>query len=42
MILHKGRLEPGRMFLVDTEEGRIVNDEEIKARSRLDPALRNG
>ncbi|HJY40518.1 MAG TPA: glutamate synthase large subunit, partial [Steroidobacteraceae bacterium] len=26
----KGRLQPGRMFLVDTEEGRIVDDEEIK------------
>ncbi len=29
-VLHKGRLQPGRMFLVDTEEGRIVADEEIK------------
>jgi glutamate synthase domain-containing protein 2/glutamate synthase domain-containing protein 1/glutamate synthase domain-containing protein 3 len=29
-ILQKGRLQPGRMFLVDTEEGRIVSDEEIK------------
>lgn len=26
----KGRLQPGRMFLVDMEEGRIVADEEIK------------
>ncbi len=26
----KGRLQPGRMFLVDTEQGRIVPDEEIK------------
>ena len=26
----KGRLEPGRMFLVDTAEGRIVPDDEIK------------
>ncbi|MFS4469789.1 glutamate synthase large subunit [Maribacter sp. 2210JD10-5] len=25
-----GRLEPGKMFLVDMAEGRIVNDEEIK------------
>ncbi|QCW98899.1 glutamate synthase large subunit [Aggregatimonas sangjinii] len=25
-----GRLEPGKMFLVDMQEGRIVNDEEIK------------
>ncbi len=31
-ILQKGRLQPGRMFLVDTEEGRIVSDEEIKDR----------
>jgi glutamate synthase domain-containing protein 2/glutamate synthase domain-containing protein 1/glutamate synthase domain-containing protein 3 len=31
-IVRKGRLQPGRMFLVDTEEGRIVEDEEIKAR----------
>ena len=30
-IALKGRLQPGRMFLVDTEQGRIVADEEIKA-----------
>ena len=29
-ILQKGRLQPGRMFLIDTEQGRIVADEEIK------------
>ncbi len=29
-IRYKGRLQPGRMFLVDTGEGRIVEDEEIK------------
>ncbi len=29
-ILYHGRLEPGKMFLVDMNEGRIVNDEEIK------------
>jgi len=29
-VLRKGRLQPGRMFLVDTEPGRIVADEEIK------------
>ncbi len=29
-IVEKGRLHPGRMFLVDTELGRIVADEEIK------------
>ncbi len=30
-IALKGRLQPGRMFFVDTSEGRIVQDEEIKA-----------
>jgi glutamate synthase (NADPH) large chain len=30
-IVRKGRLRPGRMFLVDTEGGRIVEDDEIKA-----------
>jgi glutamate synthase (ferredoxin) len=29
-VAEKGRLEPGRMFLVNMEEGRIVTDEEIK------------
>ena len=29
-ILQKGRLQPGRMFLIDTEEGRIVADGELK------------
>ncbi|MCY6491580.1 glutamate synthase large subunit [Leptolyngbya sp. GGD] len=29
-IAQKGRLQPGRMFLVDMEQGRIVADEEIK------------
>jgi len=29
-IAKKGRLQPGRMFLVNLEEGRIVADEEIK------------
>ncbi len=31
-IVQKGRLQPGRMFLVDTAQGRIVGDEEIKQR----------
>lgn len=29
-VVHKGRLQPGRMFLIDTSLGRIVDDEEIK------------
>jgi glutamate synthase (ferredoxin) len=31
-IIEKGRLRPGRMFLVDMKEGRIVPDEEVKKR----------
>jgi len=30
MVAQKGRLQPGRMFLIDTELGRIVADEELK------------
>ncbi len=29
-IVRKGRLQPGKLFLVDLEQGRIVADEEIK------------
>ncbi len=29
-VKHKGRLEPGRMFLVDFAEGRLVPDAELK------------
>src|SRR5216110_3005086 len=31
-VLEKGRLPPGRIFLVDTEQQRIVSDEELKER----------
>lgn len=30
-IVRKGRLQPGKMFLVDTAAGRIIEDDEIKA-----------
>ena len=30
-IERKGRLQPGRMFLVDIDQGRIIDDEEIKS-----------
>jgi glutamate synthase (NADPH) large chain len=30
-VVRRMRLQPGRMFLVDTTQGRIVGDEEIKA-----------
>jgi len=29
-VLEKGRLQPGKMFLVDTVQNRIVSDEEVK------------
>ncbi|WP_340104910.1 glutamate synthase large subunit [Rhodohalobacter sp. 8-1] len=29
-IIQKERLQPGRMLLIDTEQGRIISDEEIK------------
>ncbi len=35
-IVKKWRLQPGKMFLVDTDQGRIVNDKELK------DALANG
>jgi glutamate synthase (ferredoxin) len=31
-VVQKGRLQPGRMFFVDTEEGRVISDEEIKGK----------
>ncbi|WP_433185349.1 glutamate synthase large subunit [Actinoallomurus sp. CA-150999] len=30
-VVRKGRLQPGKIFLVDTAQGRIVEDDEIKA-----------
>ena len=32
-IIQKGRLKPGRMLLVDTKEGRIVDDRELKLKT---------
>ena len=31
-VKFKNRLQPGRMFLVDTEAGRIIDDRELKQR----------
>ena len=31
-IIRKGRLQPGRMFLVDIDAGRIIEDDEIKSK----------
>ena len=45
-VVRKGRLQPGRMFLVDTAAGRIREDDEIKAELAAehpyDEWLRNG
>ena len=30
-VVRKGRLQPGKMFLVDTAQGRVVSDDEVKA-----------
>lgn len=30
LVKEKGRLQPGRMFVVDMEQGRIISDEELK------------
>ena len=30
MIKEKGSLQPGKMFVVDMEQGRIISDEELK------------
>ncbi|MBF2049540.1 MAG: glutamate synthase large subunit [Elainella sp. C42_A2020_010] len=40
-VAHKGRLQPGRMFLVDMEAGRIVADEEIKTQIATAHPYRN-
>ena len=37
-VVRKGRLQPGKMFLVDTVNGRLIDDDEIKAQiSALEP-----
>jgi glutamate synthase (NADPH/NADH) large chain len=30
IIIEKGRLQPGKMFIVDMEQGKIISDEELK------------
>lgn len=32
IVKEKGRLQPGKMFVVDMEQGRIISDEELKQR----------
>jgi len=38
----KGRLQPGKMFLIDLEQGRIVSDKEIKDSWPIVSLIRNG
>ncbi len=39
-IIRKERLQPGRMLLIDTKEGRIIDDEEIKERAACEHPYR--
>jgi glutamate synthase (NADPH) large chain len=39
-IVRKGRLQPGKMFLVDTREGRIIDDTELKQKITTDKPYR--
>jgi glutamate synthase (NADPH/NADH) large chain len=32
IIIEKGRLQPGKMFVVDMEQGRIISDDELKGK----------
>ncbi len=38
-IITKWRLQPGKMLLVDLEQGRLIPDDEIKARAGQQPSL---
>ncbi|GAA3326530.1 hypothetical protein GCM10020331_062810 [Ectobacillus funiculus] len=38
-VAYKDRLSPGKMLLVDLEEGRIISDEEIKMQMATEKAL---
>jgi glutamate synthase (ferredoxin) len=39
-IVTKGRLQPGKMFLIDTREGRIIDDTELKQKIAADNPYR--
>ncbi len=41
-VVEKGRLQPGRMLLVDLEQHRLIDDDEIKAAGRRAPLRRVG
>ncbi len=39
-VVRKERLQPGRMLLIDTKEGRIIDDDEIKERAACEHPYR--
>ena len=39
-VERKGRLEPGKMFLIDTQQGRIIDDSELKHEMATDQPYR--
>lgn len=41
-IKRKWRLEPGKMLLIDTEQGRIISDEEVKTHLACRTPIKNG
>ena len=41
-VVRRGRLQPGRMFLVDTAAGRIVGDDEVKSAPGRSSPTRSG
>jgi len=40
-VKYKGRLQPGKMFLVDINEGRIISDEELKTKITTQKPYKN-
>ena len=38
-IVRKWRLQPGKMFLIDLEQGRMIDDEEAQGHARQQQAL---
>ncbi len=41
-IIKSGRLQPGKMFLVDLVKGQIISDEELKKKYVIHSLIRNG
>jgi glutamate synthase (NADPH/NADH) large chain len=41
-VIKKGRLQPGKMFIVDMEQGRIIPDDELKEKSVNNNLMESG